>query len=64
MKETNCERMSIGNRSFWEDQEGVGTVELVLILVVLIGIVIIFRSSISNLLTSLFDKIQGEALAL
>lgn len=31
-------------REFWKDEQGVGVIELVLVLVVLIGLVIIFKS--------------------
>lgn len=56
--------LSGGPVSFLNDEEGIGTVELVLILVVLIGLVVIFRDSISSLLKTLFAKINGEAIGL
>ncbi len=33
--------------AFWEDESGVGVIEIVLILVVLIGLVIIFKEQIN-----------------
>ena len=35
-------------RAFWADEDGVGVIEVVLILVVLIGLVIIFKTQIGN----------------
>ena len=37
-------------RAFWEEEDGVGVIEVVLILVVLIGLVIIFKKQINDLL--------------
>ena len=37
-----------------EDEAGIGVIELVLILVVLIGLVIIFKEQITKLLESIF----------
>ena len=48
-------------RELSDDEEGVGTIELVLILVVLIGLVMIFKSSITSLLNSIFSKINSNA---
>ena len=38
-------------KSFLMDEDGVGVIELVLILVVLIGLVIVFKKQINTLLT-------------
>lgn len=43
---------------FWKDEEGIGVIELVLILVVLIGLVIVFKTQINQLLTNIFTQIQ------
>lgn len=42
-------------------QKGVGTIEIVLILVVLIALVIIFRRSITSLLETIFGQINSDA---
>ena len=44
-------------RSFWEDDRGVGVVELILILVVLIALVLIFKSQLNDLVKTLFAAI-------
>ena len=47
--------------NYWNDTEAVGTVEILLILVVLIAIVIIFRTRITALVNTIFDKINTSA---
>ena len=50
--------------SFKEDQQGIGVIEVVLILVVLIGRVLIFKNEISSIVSSAFDsiKLNSEAI--
>ena len=48
-------------KGFIFEEDGVGTVELILILVVLIGLVIIFKSQITDLVESIFDTINSQA---
>ncbi|MBR6018593.1 MAG: hypothetical protein IK055_00055 [Lachnospiraceae bacterium] len=50
--------------SFKEDQQGIGVIEVVLILVVLIGLVLIFKNEISSIVSSAFDsiKLNSEAI--
>ena len=43
------------------DDEGIGVVEIILILVVLIGLVIIFKSQITSLVQTIFEKITSES---
>ena len=43
------------------DEDGVGVIELVLILVVLIGLVIVFKTQINKLLTGIFTEINKQA---
>ena len=43
-----------------KDEEGMGTVEVIL-MVVLIGLVIIFKSQLTDLVESIFDKITKQA---
>ncbi len=46
---------------FMKDDSGLGTIEVVLILVVLIGLVIIFKKQITTLLNSIFKEIDKQA---
>ena len=43
------------------DDEGMGTVEVILIILVLIGLVIIFKSQLTDLVESIFTKITKQA---
>ena len=43
------------------DESGVGVIELVLILVVLIGLVIIFKKQINTLLENIFKQINSKS---
>ena len=46
-------------KAFAADESGIGVIEVVLILVVLIGLVIVFKGSINELLTDIFKEIQS-----
>lgn len=46
-------------KQFKNDNQGIGVVEIILILVVLIALVIIFKDQLTTLVNSIFDKI-GE----
>lgn len=43
------------------EEKGVGVVEVILILVVLIGLVIIFKSQLTSLVQDIFKKITSES---
>ena len=47
-------------KKFFEEEDGMGTVEIILIIVVLVGLVIIFKSQISDLVESIFQKITSQ----
>lgn len=46
---------------FWKEEDGIGVVELILILVVLIGLVLIFKDSLRKLVKDIFDTITKGA---
>ena len=46
---------------FVKEEYAVGVVEIILILVVLIGLVIIFKEQITNLVNSLLSKIAKQS---
>lgn len=48
-------------RNFWKDESGMGTVEIILIIVVLIGLVIVFKKQINDLVTKIFKKITTDS---
>ena len=44
-----------------KDDKRIGVVEVILILVVLIGLVIIFKDQLTSLVNSIFEKITSES---
>lgn len=48
-------------KEFIYGEEGIGTVEMILILVVLIGLVIVFKKQLTDLVNSIFEKITSKA---
>ena len=47
--------------SFLKEEEGIGVIEIVLILVVLIGLVILFKRQIKQLLDNIFQEIYSQS---
>lgn len=48
-------------KKFWRNEKGIGVVEVILILVVLIGLVIIFKNQLTSLVGTIFEKITSES---
>ena len=48
-------------RRFAEEEDAVGVVEIILILVVLIGLVMIFKDQLTSLVNDIFDTITKKA---
>ena len=44
-----------------KNEEGIGTVEMILILVVLIGLVLIFKEKLSLLVGDIFDTLNSKS---
>ena len=49
-----------GFGDFLREDDGMSTVEVILIIVVLVGLVIIFKSRITEIVENLFDKITTQ----
>jgi len=47
--------------NFWKDNRGVGVIEIVLILVILIGLVLVFKEQITAIVNNAFTAISGDA---
>lgn len=47
-------------KDFLKEEDGMGTVEIILIIVVLVGLVIIFKEQITKLVNSIFTKITQQ----
>ncbi len=50
-----------GFKNFVKEEDGMGTVEIILIIVVLIGLVIIFKEQLRSLVESVFEKITTDS---
>ena len=42
-------------KNFWKEEDGMGTVEIILIIVVLVCLVLIFKNQITEVVDSVFD---------
>ena len=50
---------------FWKDEEGIGVVEIILILVVLVALVLLFKGKITSVVnnaSSAFEKDSGSII--
>lgn len=56
MEETSYKRPN-----FWKDNRGVGVIEIVLILVILIGLILVFKEQITAIVNNAFTAISGDA---
>ncbi len=61
---TDMKTEDSGRLKNWRDlvreEDGMGTVEVILIIVVLVGLVIIFKDQITKIVNNLFDKITTQ----
>lgn len=48
-------------KEFLKEEDGIGVVEIILILVILIGLVVIFKDEIEKIVKNAFDVIQDDA---
>ena len=60
MKQSGENRELKGMREFLAEEEGMGTVEVILIIVVLVSLVIIFKKQITDIVNGLFEKISNQ----
>lgn len=48
-------------KAFMKDESGIGVIEIILILVVLIGLVIIFKKQLTTLMDNIFKQITNQS---
>ncbi|MDO5402789.1 MAG: Flp1 family type IVb pilin [Eubacteriales bacterium] len=48
-------------QKFWENESGMGVVEIVLIIIVLVGLVVIFKKQITSMVNSILAKMTSQA---
>ena len=49
-----------GYQEFLKEEEGMGTVEIILIILVLVGLVVIFKNQITRIVDNIFNKITAQ----
>lgn len=54
-------RIGNGIIRFLKDESGMGTVEIILIMVVLIGLVIVFKQQVDGLVQTIFGAVKEKA---
>lgn len=48
-------------KDFYNDEEGMGVVEIILIIIVLVGLVVLFKSQITSLIQNILSKMTTQA---
>lgn len=48
-------------KKFWDSEDGMGVVEVVLITIVLVGLVVVFKKQITTLVNSILSKMTNQA---
>lgn len=59
----NAEWNKAGLKNWWQlwaEEDGMGTVEIILIIVVLVGLVLLFKEQITDIVESIFSKITKQ----
>ncbi len=62
--EEDMTKLREGIRKFLTEEDAIGTVEMILILVVLIGLVVIFKNQLTTIVTDIFTRISTNAQTL
>ena len=53
--------MKNATKKFWDSEDGMGVVEVVLITIVLVGLVVVFKKQITSLVNSILSKMTNQA---
>ena len=48
-------------RQLWREEEGIGVVEIILILVILVALIVIFKDQITSIISNAFSEINESA---
>jgi Flp pilus assembly pilin Flp len=48
-------------KEFWQEEEGIGVVEIILILVVLIALVLVFKTKITTVVNNAFKSFENDS---
>jgi hypothetical protein len=63
-KRKRCRKEENMDKKQKMNNKGMGTVEMILIIVVLIGLVLIFKTQIQELAATIFEKISADSAAI
>ena len=56
------ERLFMGElRTFWLEEDGVTTVEIILVLIVLIALVLLFKKQLVSVVNSILSKVTNQS---
>jgi Flp pilus assembly pilin Flp len=47
--------------NFWREEEGIGVVEIILILVILIGLAVVFKKEITTIVNNALKSIKDDS---
>lgn len=50
-----------GWKRLWKEEEGLGTLEMILIIAILIAVAVIFRKQITDIISSLLEKADKKS---
>lgn len=50
-------------QEFWNREEGMGTIEIVLIIVILIALVLMFKNTVVEFVSGILEKISSQGAA-
>lgn len=53
---TKMKKMKNFLQSFWQEEDGMGTIEIVIIIAVLVGVALIFKDGIEKFVIKLMDS--------
>lgn len=65
-KECNLRRKGVMTeiKRFLQEEDGIGVVEVILILVVLLGLIVIFKKQLTTIVNNAFSSINSKANSL
>ena len=64
MREKEKKNMINYLKQFLKEEDGVGVVEIILILLVLVGLVVIFKAQLTDIIGGVFDNIRKSVSGL
>lgn len=60
LKERIIYKFTIWSLKFKQDNSGISSIEMVLLILVILGIIVLFRDYIKNLINTVFSKIDNQ----